>query len=110
MQKNRTGFLLYAENQADTIDGISLFLFLRYSQSVSSEFPPNRIAYSCSGPERWGSRSVTGSGTFDSGASVTVTVTANNGYKFVKWTENGSEVSTSASCTLAGSAAHFILR
>lgn len=108
MQKNRTGFLLYAENQADAVDGISLFL--RYFQSVSSEFLPNRIVYSRSGPERWGSRSVTGSGIFDSGASVTVTVTANNGYKFVKWTENGSEVSTSASCTLAGSAAHFILR
>jgi hypothetical protein len=43
--------------------------------------------------------SVTGSGTFASGSSRTVTAAANSGYSFVNWTENGSVVSTSGSYT-----------
>ncbi|MBP3543288.1 MAG: hypothetical protein J6J86_03570 [Lachnospiraceae bacterium] len=50
----------------------------------------------------------TGSGVYKEGDSVTVTATANNGYKFVKWMENGNEVyrnttytfTTVANCTL----------
>ena len=38
----------------------------------------------------------TGAGTFNSGSSVTVTATANAGYAFTNWTENGSVVSTNA--------------
>ena len=37
------------------------------------------------------------SATFNYGESCTVTATANEGYVFVNWTENGQEVSTSAS-------------
>ena len=40
-----------------------------------------------------------GGGTFNSGASVTVTATPATGYQFVNWTESGSQVSTSASYT-----------
>ncbi len=40
--------------------------------------------------------SVTGGGTFDEGVSATVTATANSGYRFVRWTENGVEVSADA--------------
>ncbi len=40
---------------------------------------------------------VNGGGTFASGSSRTVTATANSGYTFVNWTENGGVVSTSAS-------------
>ena len=39
---------------------------------------------------------VTGAGTYDEGATVTVVATANEGYRFVNWTEGGSEVSTNA--------------
>ena len=42
---------------------------------------------------------VTGGGTFPTGSSCTVTATANTGYTFVNWTENGNVVSTSASYT-----------
>jgi large repetitive protein len=41
----------------------------------------------------------TGSGTFSSGSSRTVTATANSGYTFTNWTENSSVVSTSSSYT-----------
>ena len=40
---------------------------------------------------------VTGAGTYDYGTSVTVTATANDGYTFYRWTENGSDVSYSSS-------------
>lgn len=40
---------------------------------------------------------VRGGGTYQDGDSVTVVATPQNGYHFVKWTENGNEVSTSAS-------------
>jgi len=45
-----------------------------------------------------------GGGTFNSGATVIVTATANNGYRFVNWTENGTSVSSNASYsfTLSG--------
>jgi hypothetical protein len=42
---------------------------------------------------------VSGGGTFASGSSRTVTATANNGYTFAHWTENGVVVSAAASYT-----------
>ena len=43
--------------------------------------------------------SVTGGGTYQQGQSCTVTATANMGYTFLRWTENGNQVSTNASYT-----------
>ena len=43
--------------------------------------------------------SVSGGGTFNQGASCTVHATANSGYTFVNWTENGTQVSTNANYT-----------
>ena len=40
---------------------------------------------------------VTGGGTYNYGQNCTVVATANTGYDFVNWTENGTQVSTSAS-------------
>jgi hypothetical protein len=42
---------------------------------------------------------VTGGGTYEQGQSCTLTATANEGYAFVNWTENGNEVSTDATYT-----------
>ena len=42
---------------------------------------------------------VSGGGTFDQGATCTITATANSGYEFKKWTKDGSDVSTSESYT-----------
>jgi len=42
---------------------------------------------------------VSGDGEYDENTSVTVSATANSGYSFVKWTENGEQVSTDASYT-----------
>jgi uncharacterized repeat protein (TIGR02543 family) len=43
--------------------------------------------------------SVTGGGTYNQGQSCTVSATANSGYTFVNWTENGTQVSTNANYT-----------
>ena len=42
---------------------------------------------------------VSGGGTYNQGASCTVHATANSGYSFVNWTENGTQVSTNANYT-----------
>lgn len=47
---------------------------------------------------------VTGGGTYNENTSVTVTATANSGYSFVKWTENGEQVSTDSSYTFTATA------
>ena len=46
---------------------------------------------------------VEGAGTYSSGATVTLTATAANGYRFVNWTQSGEEVSTSAVYTFTAS-------
>ena len=43
--------------------------------------------------------SVTGAGTFAYNTSCTLTATANTGYTFIKWTKNGTQVSTNATYT-----------
>ena len=42
---------------------------------------------------------VSGGGTYSNGQSCTVSATANNGYSFTNWTENGNMVSTNANYT-----------
>lgn len=42
---------------------------------------------------------VTGGGNYEGGQQCTVTATANTGYTFINWTENGDEVTTNASYT-----------
>ena len=42
---------------------------------------------------------VSGGGTYQQGQSCTVTATANSGYTFANWTENGTSVSTDANYT-----------
>ena len=43
--------------------------------------------------------SVSGSGTYEAGATATITAKANNGYYFVNWTEGGIEVCNTAKFT-----------
>ena len=61
--------------------------------SAASEYTINVSANPTNGG------TVTGGGTFSTGSSRTVTATANTGYTFINWTENGNVVSTNASYT-----------
>ena len=47
---------------------------------------------------------VTGAGTYDEGATVTLRATANSGYAFSKWTKNGTQVSTNATYSFTATA------
>jgi hypothetical protein len=47
---------------------------------------------------------VTGAGTYDEGATVTLRATANSGYTFSKWTKNGTQVSTNATYSFTATA------
>ncbi len=47
---------------------------------------------------------VTGAGTYEEGAQVTLTATANNGYNFVNWTDATGEVSTEATYNFTATA------
>lgn len=52
---------------------------------------------------------VAGAGTYDSGASCTLTATANAGYYFVNWTESGIEASTLADYTFTVGAGRVLV-
>lgn len=52
---------------------------------------------------------VTGGGEYAENTSVTVKATANSGYKFVKWTENGDEVSTDERYTFDATENHDLV-
>ena len=57
---------------------------------------------------------MSGGGTYDYGQTVELSATANVGYHFVNWTEDGQEVSTDAAYSFTASAdrtlvAHFAI-
>ena len=47
---------------------------------------------------------ITGAGTYNEGATVTLTATAATGYTFAKWTKNGTQVSTNATYSFTATA------
>lgn len=66
------------------------------AQQVTIAVPSYNIAVNAN-PTEGGT--VTGGGEYSAGQSCTVTATANTGYTFANWTENGTVVSTNASYT-----------
>jgi hypothetical protein len=79
---------------AKDLEGASLVNNYVWSFTTGATFVTYTVSLS-SNPAAGGTTS--GGGTFNSGSSVTVTATPNSGYTFINWTENGVEVSTSAS-------------
>ncbi len=68
-------------------------LVANFSVSTGNNFTITAVA----SPEYGGV--ISGSGTYQQGQTCTVTATAEAGYAFVNWTENGNVVSTNASYT-----------
>ncbi len=79
----------YATNSAGTAYGSEVSF-------ITSQIPAYTISVSAN-PTNGGT--VSGGGTYQQGQSCTVTATAATGYTFLRWTENGSQVSTNASYT-----------
>ena len=70
------------------------------NRTLVANFTANPVYYTISvsaSPSNGGS--VSGNGAYQQGSNCTVTATANSGYTFTNWTENGSVVSTNASYT-----------
>ena len=63
-----------------------------------SEQAPNTYTINAS-PNPSNGGTVTGNGSYEQGQSCTVQATANTGYMFLRWTENGEQVSTNANYT-----------
>jgi hypothetical protein len=74
-----------------TVDGLQINL----PTAVTVTAPVQYTIATSSSPANGGTTA--GGGTFNSGASVTVTATAAQGFTFTNWTEGGTQVSTSAS-------------
>src|ERR1035438_10277385 len=69
---------------------------LATNRNLVANFTVNPVTYTVAtqiNPANAGS--VTGGGTFVAGSSVTVTATANSGYTFTNWTQNGTMQSSS---------------
>jgi hypothetical protein len=104
--------LLYWRNGATFQDALAGMV------SAANDLHPNDASYANAVKNAWaavgvgtlphisasasptGSGNVTGAGNYPYGASVTLTATANSStYRFVNWTENGTEVGTSTTLT-----------
>ena len=70
---------------------------LTFTYYISVEIPEGyyTVQVKSNNPE-WGTATVTGEGLYEDGAEVTITATANEGYRFVNWTNNGTEFSKEA--------------
>ena len=88
-----------------TKDGEEVSTESEYSFEVSDEVAGEYVANfeinkyeitAVANPEEGGT--VTGAGTYTHGVEVTLVATANEGYTFTNWTENGTVVCTNASC------------
>ena len=80
------------------------------ARSVTAHFVARYVLTAGASPS--GGGSVTGSGTYDSGTNVTVTATANSGYRFDRWS---GDCTGSGTCSVTMSAtrsvtAHFVAR
>jgi len=87
-------FTVWTED-GDTVSTDAAYSFVpEYDRVIVANFealPVYQIALSATS-----GGSAVGSGGFVAGSQVTATATANNGFRFVRWTENGTSVSTNA--------------
>ena len=90
-------FVNWTENGAQVSTNANYTFTVTGNRNLIANFQAQTQQYTVSvsaNPSNGGS--VTGGGSYNQGASCTVTATANSGYNFVNWTENGTQVSTNA--------------
>jgi hypothetical protein len=91
-------FASWTENGSVVSSSASYTFTLNANRNLVANFTTLNYTITVSASPSAGG-TVSGGGTFPAGSSRTVTATANGGYTFVNWTENGSAVSSSASYT-----------
>lgn len=88
-------FVNWTENGTQVSTNANYTFTVTGNRSLVAHFQQQQQQYTISvsaNPNNGGN--VSGGGTFNQGASCTVHATANSGYTFVNWTENGTQVST----------------
>ena len=95
MEELALGKKYYVRAYARNATGVGLSEESEFETPAPPGMPVN-IELACN-PEDGGS--VSGGGTYPVGTQCTVMATANAGYTFVNWTENGNQVSTDATYT-----------
>lgn len=91
-------FLNWSENSAVISTNISYTFSLAANRVLTANFEINKYPISVNiDPLNCGT--VTGTGTFSHGTSVTLTAVPELGYHFVKWTEAGADISTNLNYT-----------
>ena len=91
-------FTNWTENGSVVSSDASYTFTVTEDRSLVAHFELNNYTISVSANPSEGGV-VNGGGTYQHGQSCTVTATANTGYSFTNWTENGNVVSTDASHT-----------
>lgn len=102
------GFAGWSENGTIVSSNLIYSFTVTADRTLLANFTLNQFTISVSANPAAGG-TVSGGGTFDNGQSVTVVASANEGYTFVGWSENGSTVSTDLSYTLAATADHVLV-
>ena len=93
-------FLRWTENGTQVSTNASYTFTVTGNRTLVAQFqaqPQNYTISVSANPTNGGT--VTGGGTYQQGQTCTVSATPANGYTFVKWTENGNQVSTNANYT-----------
>ena len=91
-------FLRWTENGTPVSTNASYTFTVTGNRNLVAQFQQQTYTiYVSANPNNGGT--VTGGGTYNHGQSCTVTATANNGFVFANWTENGNTVSIDASFT-----------
>lgn len=88
-------FIKWTENGVDVSQSATYSFVVETNHDFVAHFHREVSIAATVSPE--GSGNITGTGTFYDGDPVSLTATANTGWSFVNWTENGSVVSTNAS-------------
>ena len=104
-------FVNWTENGDQVSTDFNYTFIVTANRSLVANFQPMSYIINVTASPTVGG-TVSGGGTFEYGTECTVSATANTGYNFVNWTENGTEVSTDASYTFTVSSgrdlvAHF---
>ena len=93
-------FVNWTENGTQVSTNANYTFIVTESRNLVANFQAQPQQYTIAvsaNPSNGGN--VTGGGTYNQGQSCTVSATANSGYTFVNWTENGTQVSTNANYT-----------
>ena len=98
-------FVNWTESGAQVSTSASYNFVIGGNRILVANFTPNQINYTVSAsssPTVGGT--IVGSGSYQSGVACNLIASANSGYVFINWTENGIEVSTNSSYNFTVSA------